>query len=147
MDISIIGIDLAKRVFRVHAADDQGSKLLKRRFTRPQLMAFLAQIPATTVAMEACATSHFRGRYCQSFGHEVRIVPAQYVKAFVKRHKKMPSMLKPSVRLHRGETCALCRRSRNCSKACKPSIEFGIGVNETAPPWRMKFAGYSQNLA
>ncbi len=87
MDISIIGIDLAKRVFQMHATDDQGSKLLKRRFTRPQLMSFLADIPTTTIAIEACGTSHFWGRYCQSLGHEVRIVPAQYVKPFVKRHK------------------------------------------------------------
>jgi transposase len=87
MKVEIIAIDLAKRVFQVHGGSLAGRLLVKRRLTRDKLTAFLAQIPKCIVAMEACSTSHYWARFCLSMGHEVRLVPAQHVRPYVKSQK------------------------------------------------------------
>ena len=86
-EITIVGVDLAKRVFQVHAAAADGSVLFRKKLPRTQLLAFLAQQPICTVAMEACATSHHWGREIATLGHAIRLVPPVYVKPFVKRQK------------------------------------------------------------
>lgn len=86
-DVTIIGIDLAKRVFQVHGARTDGSVAFNRRISRAQLLPFLAKQPPATVAMEACATAHDWGRRIGELGHEVRLIPPIYVKPFVKRQK------------------------------------------------------------
>ena len=85
--ISMLAIDLAKGSFQVCAIGPDGSVLFNRAMSRPRLAPMLAEQPACVVAMEACATSHHWGRVAQSHGHEVRLVPAAYVKPFVKRQK------------------------------------------------------------
>ncbi len=85
--ISMLAIDLAKGSFQVCAIGADGAVLYNRVLSRPRLMTLLAEQPACIVAMEACATSHYWGRVAQSHGHEVRLVPAAYVKPFVKRQK------------------------------------------------------------
>ena len=87
MKVEILAIDLAKRVFQVHGGNLAGRLLVKRRLTRDKLTAFLAQIPKCIVAMEACSTSHYWARFCLSMGHEVRLVPAQHVRPYVKSQK------------------------------------------------------------
>jgi transposase len=86
-EATIIGIDLAKRSFQLHGAAADGSVVFRKRLSRMQLLAFLAQQPACTVAMEACATSHDWGREVEQLGHTVRLIPPIYVKPFVKRQK------------------------------------------------------------
>ena len=86
-EVSIIGIDLAKRSFQVHGARADGSVAYRRKLSRGKLLSFLASQPPCTVAMEACASAHYWGREIASLGHEVRLVPPIYVKPFVKRHK------------------------------------------------------------
>ena len=83
----IVGVDLAKRVFQVHGVASTGEVLLRKKLSRAQFARFLAEIPRCIVAMEACASAHYWGREAHSAGHEVRLVPAAYVKPFVKRHK------------------------------------------------------------
>ena len=83
----IIGIDLAKRVFQIHGADAAGKVLYRRKLSRPQFNKFLNEHPSCIFAMEACASAHHWGREALAAGHEVRLVPARYVKPFVKRHK------------------------------------------------------------
>ncbi|MCW7546066.1 IS110 family transposase [Aurantimonas litoralis] len=85
--ISMLAIDLAKGSFQVCAVGPDGAVLYNRALSRPRLIALLADHPACVVAMEACATSHHWGRVAQAHGHEVRLVPAVYVKPFVKRQK------------------------------------------------------------
>jgi transposase len=84
---TIIGIDLAKRVFQVHAASKDGRPVLRKKVSRAQLLGLLAKQPPTIVAMEACATAHEWGRAISGLGHDVRLVPPIYVKPFVRRQK------------------------------------------------------------
>ena len=85
--ISMLAIDLAKGSFQVCAVGPDGAVLYNRVLSRTRMTALLAEQPACVVAMEACATSHHWGRVAQGYGHEVRLVPAAYVKPFVKRQK------------------------------------------------------------
>ncbi len=85
--ISILAIDLAKGSFQACAVGPDGVVAFNRAVSRTRLATLLADHPACIVAMEACATSHHWGRFAQSHGHEVRLVPAAYVKPFVKRQK------------------------------------------------------------
>lgn len=87
-EVNIIGVDLAKNVFQVHGARVDGSVAYRKKLSRAQFMPFLAEQPQCTVAMEACATAHSWGREIgQQLGHEVKLIPPQYVKPFVKRQK------------------------------------------------------------
>jgi transposase len=85
--ISMLAIDLAKGSFQVCAVGSDGTILPNRAMSRTRLATLPAERPACVVAMEACATSHHWGRIAQAYGHEVRLVPAAYVKPFVKRQK------------------------------------------------------------
>ena len=87
MDVTMIGIDLAKRVFQVHGVDRRGKAVLSRRVSRGQLGGLLAGQPRCVVAMEACSGAHHWGRVFEGYGHEVRLVPARYAKAYVKTNK------------------------------------------------------------
>lgn len=86
-EITIIGVDLAKRVFQLHGARADGSVGFRKKLSRSQLLSFLAEQPRCVVAMEACATAHGWGREIESIGHTVRLIPPAYVKPFVKRQK------------------------------------------------------------
>ena len=85
--ITIIGIDLAKRVFQLHGATADGQPMLRKKVSRNQLLSFLARQSRAVVAMEACATAHYWGRAIAELGHEVRLIPPIYVKPFVRRQK------------------------------------------------------------
>lgn len=85
--ITIVGIDLAKNVFQLHATDREGRVVMKKRVARSRLLSTMSQIEPCVVAMEACATSHHWGRELNALGHEVRLIPPVYVKPFVKRQK------------------------------------------------------------
>ena len=86
-DVSIIGIDLAKRSFQLHGARADGTVAFRRKLTREKLLGALAEQPRCIVAMEACASSHHWGREIARLGHVVRLIPPIYVKPFVKRQK------------------------------------------------------------
>ena len=86
-EVSVIGIDLAKRSFQVHGARPDGSVAYRRKLSRGKVLSFLASQPPCTVAMEACGSAHHWGREIEALGHEVRLVPPIYVKPFVKRQK------------------------------------------------------------
>jgi transposase len=86
-ELHIVGVDLAKRVFQVHGACNSGYVKFRKKLTRSQFEKFLAELPPCIIAMEACSTAHYWGRLAESVGHEVRLIPAIYVKPFAKRHK------------------------------------------------------------
>src|ERR1700724_3551169 len=87
MHTTIIGLDLAKTVFQLHAEDASGEVLWTKRLRREALEPFLRKQPAALIGMEACGSSHHWGRVISAMGHEVRLMHAKYVKAYVKRGK------------------------------------------------------------
>lgn len=82
-----IGIDLAKNVFQVHAVDGSGKVVLRRKLRRGQMLTFFAGREPSLIGMEACAGAHYWARELAMFGHDVRLMPASYVKPYVKRGK------------------------------------------------------------
>ena len=86
-EISILAIDLAKGSFQVCGVTTSGAVVFNRSVSRTRLLQLLGAQEPCIVAMEACATSHRWGRIAQSHGHEARLIPATYVKPFVKRQK------------------------------------------------------------
>lgn len=86
--VSMIGLDLAKNVFQVHGIDAAGTVVVRRQLRRRQVEKFFAELPpGVVVGMEACGGAHHWGRVLQGLGHEVRLMPAAYVKPYVKRNK------------------------------------------------------------
>ena len=86
-EVSTIGLDLAKTVFQVHGVDGSGETVIRRQLRRGQVLPFFKKLPPCLVGMEACATSHHWAREITALGHEVRMMPARYVKPYVKRNK------------------------------------------------------------
>ncbi|CAN7398314.1 IS110 family transposase [Duganella sp. LjRoot269] len=85
--VTLIGIDLGKHSFHVHGQDRQGKALLRKKFSRKQLIEFLANFPPCTIVMEACAGAHFMARQLARFGHEAKLISPQFVRPFVKSNK------------------------------------------------------------
>ncbi len=77
MEVTTIGLDLAKHVFQLHGVDASGSVVLKRRLRRREVQSFFAGLKPCLVGMEACATAHHWARELRALGHEVRLMPAQ----------------------------------------------------------------------
>lgn len=86
-EVSTIGLDLAKNVFQIHGVDGSGRTVIRRQLRRGQVLPFFKKLPPCLVGMEACATSHYWAREITALGHEVRMMPARYVKPYVKRNK------------------------------------------------------------
>src|SRR6516225_10692055 len=78
-EVTTIGLDLAKHVFQVHGVDAEGATVLRKQLRRAQVLAFFSRLPACLVGLEACATAHYLARELRALGHEVRLMPAQYV--------------------------------------------------------------------
>jgi hypothetical protein len=87
MEVSTIGVDLAKNVFQVHGVDSLGKVVITRQLRRKQVIDFFSKIPACLVGMEACGTAHHWAREISKLGHTVRLMPPSYVKGYVKRSK------------------------------------------------------------
>ena len=87
MDITTIGLDLAKTVFQVHGVDASGAVAVRKTLRRSQVPGFFAKLPPCLVGMEACGTSHYWARELSKLGHQVRLMPPAYVKPYVKRGK------------------------------------------------------------
>jgi transposase len=87
MQVVTVGLDIAKNVFQVHGIDRQGRAMLRRKVRRDQLLKLFGGLEPCLVGMEACATAHHWARELGALGHEVRLMPPAYVKAYVKRNK------------------------------------------------------------
>ena len=87
VDVRVIGLDIAKSVFQLHGLDGAGAIVLQKRLTRARLLPFFEKLPPCLVGIEACATSHYWAREIARLGHEVKLMPAQYVKPYVKRQR------------------------------------------------------------
>src|SRR6202040_1910380 len=82
MQITTIGIDLAKTVFQVHAVDADGATVVRKRLRRSEVLSFVSVLEPCLIGMEACATSHYWARELTKFGHTVKLMPPAYVKPY-----------------------------------------------------------------
>jgi transposase len=85
--MATIGLDIAKSVFQVHGIGQSGAVVVQRRLRRSQVLGFFSKLSPSVVGIEACASSHFWAREIGALGHDVRLMPAAYVKPYVKRQK------------------------------------------------------------
>ncbi|WP_137681744.1 IS110 family transposase [Aurantiacibacter suaedae] len=86
-EVVTIGLDIAKSVFKVHGVGAAGEVLIRRRLTRARMLPFFAKLRRCLVGIEACNNSHYWARELTALGHNVKLMPAQYVKPYVKRGK------------------------------------------------------------
>lgn len=87
MQITTIGLDLAKSVFQVHGVDAVGQITVRKKLRRAEVLKFFGSLPTCLIGMEACATAHHWAREISALGHQVRLMPPSYVKAYVRRQK------------------------------------------------------------
>ena len=125
-EITTVGLDLAKNIFQVHGVDETGRAVVIKRLRRNQIIGFFAGLPPCLIGMEACATAHHWAREFAALGHAVRLMPPQYVKAYVKRNKndaadaaaiceavKRPSMRFVPVKTIEQQSALLMHRARD----------------------------------
>ena len=87
MNITTIGLDIAKNVFQVHGVNGHGKAVLRKKVSRAKVIEFFAKLPACLIGMEACPGAHHWARELMKLGHRVKLMPAQYVKAYLKGNK------------------------------------------------------------
>jgi transposase len=87
MQVTTVVLDLAKNIFQVHGVTENGEVAFNQALRRAQLFAFFEKLPPCLVGMEACGSSHYWARQLSKLGHDVRPIPAMYVKPYVKRGK------------------------------------------------------------
>ena len=123
MELHAIGIDLGKTVFHLIGQNQSGEVVMRKKFSRIQLLRFTANLQVQLIGMEACGGAHFLGKALREQGHEVRLIPAQYVKPFVKTNKSdyidaeaIAEAVGPARR------CALYRSRPTSSSTCSRCI-------------------------
>jgi len=87
MNITTVGIDLAKNVFQLHGVNDHGKAVLRRQIHRGQMRGLFFNLPPCLIGMEACASAHYWARTLESYGHTVHLIAPQFVRPYVKTHK------------------------------------------------------------
>jgi transposase len=152
MEISTIGLDVAKNVFQVHGIDATGDVIVRKTLRRAQLLPFFAKLPPCLVGVEACGTSHHWARELIGLGHEVRLMPPAYVKLYVKRGKNdavdaeaiCEAVTRPTMRfvavksreqqsalsLHRVRSLLVGQRTQLVNMMRSMLAEFGIAIPE-----------------
>lgn len=144
---TLIGIDLGKHCFFLHAQDARGAQIWRKKMTRKQLYACLATCPVAVIAMESCAGAHWLARKCQSYGQQVRLIAPQFIKPFVKGNKtdfadaeaiceaaSRPAMRFVAVKTAEQQTCSHfieCVR-RLSVNARRPAIRFMLSCSSSA---------------
>ena len=116
MEVTTIGLDIAKNVFQVHGVDQAGEVVIRKRLRRSRVVSFFEKQPGRLVGIEACPTAHYWAREVQAIGHEVRLMPASYVKPYVKRNKN-----------YAADAEAICEA------VTRPTMRF-VGVKMTEQP-------------
>ena len=166
MAIAVVGVDLAKNVFHLHAVDQRGAVVFRCARKRHDWVDAVRERvgPGAVIAMEACASSHHWGRLLQSHGYEVRLIPGQFVKPFVKSNKNdrvdaeaiAEAAMRPGMRfvavksqrqqdlqaLHRVRDDVIQQRTAKANQIRGLSAEYGIvapvGLNQlrkAIPEW------------
>ena len=126
MQVHSVGIDLGKTTFHLVALGTAGKVLVRKKFNRKQLLAYTANMPASLIGLEACSGAHFLGRAVRKQGHDVKLIPAQFVKPFVKSHQRRRAVDRSPCRrfgLSVGRRTRLLRRPQmqRCMRCCSTS--------------------------
>ena len=87
MDVTTVGLDVAKQVFQVHGIDAYGKVVVRKQLRRKEVVAYFTKLPAFAIGMEACSSSHYWARRLQSLGHTVKLMAPQFVRPYVKTNK------------------------------------------------------------
>jgi hypothetical protein len=145
MQITTIGLDIAKNVFQVHGIDAAEKVVVRKQLRRGQVMAFFKALSPCLIGMEACATAHYWARELTKLGHQVRLMPAKDVKAYVKRNKNDAADAEAICEAVRRPTMRLPIRWRGSPGRCWPRVGHtgrlssrqrengpGNGINEVA---------------
>lgn len=126
MQVATIGLDIAKNVFQVHGIDAGGRAVLRRKARRNRLLALFTDLEPCLVGMEACATAHHWARALGTPGHEVRLMPPAYVKAYVKRNKNDAADAEAICE-------AVTRRGQlHCKRCCRGDAQYH-DIHRSAP--------------
>ena len=116
MQITTIGLDIAKNVFQVHGIDATEKVVVRKQLRRSKVIGFFETLPPCLVGMEACASAHYWARELRKLGHEVRLMPAKDVKAYVKRNKNDAADARRFARRCDVRPCVSCRSNRPNSR-------------------------------
>jgi transposase len=108
MAIKVIGIDIAKSVFQMRGVDEAGQVVSRRRLRRAEVLKLFAGIEPAPVGIEACHTAHYWAREIAALGHQVRLMPPQFVKPYIKAQRMMRPMRRRFARQYSGRRCNLC---------------------------------------
>jgi transposase len=87
MQVTTVGLDLAKRVFQVHGIDERGKVAVRKQLRRREVMGFFATLPPCLMGMEACGGAHYWARCLRGYGHTVKLMAPQFVRPSVKTNK------------------------------------------------------------
>jgi transposase len=116
MHIASIGIDLGKNTFHLVALGERNKVLLGKKFSRAQLLAYTANLPSSLIGLEACAGAHGLASVLREQGHQVRLIPAQFVKPYRKSNKNDFIDSKPSPRRYEGEYALRASQDRRATR-------------------------------
>src|SRR4051794_3236296 len=124
MQITTVGLDIAKNLFQVHGADAQVRVALKRKLARGKVLEFFAALPACLVGLEACGAAHYWARELTRLGHQVRLMPPQYVRPYVKTNKHDAADAEACCEAVQRPGCGLSRPRARTSKRCWCCTEY-----------------------
>jgi transposase len=152
MQVTTIGLDLAKNIFQVHGVSETGEVAFNKPLRRAQILGFFSKLPPCLVGMEACGSSHYWARELSKFGHDIRLIPPSYVKPYVKRGKSdaadaeaiCEAVTRPTMRfvrvkspeqqallsLHRARDLVVRQRTQIVNMLRSLLAEFGIIVRQ-----------------
>ena len=162
MQVMMIGLDLAKNVFQVHGVDARERPVLRKRLSRTKVLEFFAQLPPCRVGMEACPGAHWWARQLLQLGHDVKLMPPQYVRPYVKRNKNdaadaeaiCEALTRPSMRfvpvksleqqsallLHRTRDLLVAQRTQLANALRGHLAEFGGSARSPRLRWSRPWA-------
>ena len=139
---TVIGIDIGKEVFHLVGFGADGKIAFRRKIRRLALKDAFEKLPPCIVGMEACLSAHFVSRMLRALGHEPRIIPAIYVKPFVKGQKNDFNDAEAIAEAACGRTCGSSRRRARISWTCRLATGCGRDWSRGGPRRSTRFAPF-----